>query len=137
MSSRFAFAAGVLLASLAALPLSAQQSSSGKARDTSAAKPSISGATGTDSAIVDLGRAITALAMSVQSIVDEAKRNPEVRRAALQTASLAVSVAQKALEENRGEIEKLLDEASRKIATIDAEQRAKQAAPKKAEPTTH
>jgi hypothetical protein len=136
MSSRFAFAAGVLLASLAALPLSAQQSSS-KPRDTSAAKPSISGATGTDSAIVDLGRAITALAMSVQSIVDEAKRNPEVRRAALQTASLAVSVAQKALEENRGEIEKLLDEASRKISTIDAEQKAKQVAPRKSEPTTH
>ena len=138
MSSRFAFAAGVLLASLTALPLSAQQSSRDKLRDTSAAKPSISisGATGTDSAIVDLGRAITALAMSVQSIVDEAKRNPEVRRAALQTASMAVSVAQKALEENRGEIEKLLDEASRKISTIDAEQKAKQA-PKKTEPTTH
>ena len=136
MSSRFALAAGILLASLAALPLSAQQSSSDKLRDTSAAKPSIAKGASTDSALVDLGRAIAALAMSVQNVVDEAKRNPEVRRAALQTASVAVSVAQKALEENRGEIEKLLDEASRKIATIDAEQKAKQA-PKKAEPTTH
>ena len=135
MSSRFALPAGILLASLAALPLSAQQSSGDKLRDTSAAKPSIAKAS-TDSALVDLGRAIAALAMSVQNVVDEAKRNPEVRRAALQTASVAVSVAQKALEENRGEIEKLLDEASRKIATIDAEQKAKQA-PKKAEPTTH
>jgi len=136
MSSRFALAAGILLASLAALPLSAQQSSGDKLRDPSAAKPSITKGTATDSALVDLGRAIAALAMSVQTVVDEAKRNPEVRRAALQTASVAVSVAQKALEENRGEIEKLLDEASRKIATIDAEQKAKQA-PKKAEPTTH
>ncbi|HKP15591.1 MAG TPA: hypothetical protein VJT85_05985 [Gemmatimonadaceae bacterium] len=137
MSSRFALAAGVLLASLAALPLSAQQSSRDKLRDTSAAKPSIGHGSSTDSALVDLGRAITALAMSVQTVVDEAKRNPEVRRAALQTASIAVSVAQRALEENRDEIEKLLDEASRKIATIDAEQKVKQAPPKKTEPTTH
>ena len=95
MSSRFALAAGVLLASLAALPLSAQQSSGDKLRDTSAAKSSISKGTPADSALVDLGRAITALALSVQNIVDEAKRNPEVRRAALQTAGVAVSVAQK------------------------------------------
>jgi len=137
MSSRFALAAGVLLASFAALPLSAQQSSGDKLRDTSAAKPSISRGSSADSSLVDLGRAITALAVSVQNIVDEAKRNPEVRRAALQTASIAVSVAQKTLEENRGELEKLLEEASRKIATLDAEQKAKQAAPKKTEPTTH
>ena len=137
MSSRYALAAGILLASLAALPLSAQESSSGKLRDSSAAKSSISKGTPADSSLVDLGRAITALAVSVQNIVDEAKRNPEVRRAALQTASIAVSVAQKTLEENRSEIEKLLEEASRKIATLDAEQKAKQAAPKKTEPTTH
>jgi len=137
MSSRFALAAGVLLASLAALPLSAQQSSGGKLRDTSAAKPSTSRATSTDSAIVDLGRAITALAMSVQSIVDEAKRNPEVRRAALQTASTAVAVAQKTLEENQSEIERLLDEASRRIAAMNEEQKAKLSTPKKSEPTTH
>jgi hypothetical protein len=119
MSSRFAFAAGVLLASLAALPLSAQQSSSGGARDTAASKsPSAKGAT-TDSALVDLGRAITELAVSVQKVVDQARKDPEVRRAALQTASTAVSVAQKQLEENKTEIERLLAEASRKIAAMD------------------
>lgn len=136
MSSRFALAAGVLLASFAALPLSAQQSSGDKLRDTSAAKPSISRETPVDPALVDLGRAITALALSVQNIVDEAKQNPEVRRAALQTAGAAVAVAQRALEENRVEIEKLLEEASRKIAAIDAQQKAKPA-PKKTEPNAH
>jgi hypothetical protein len=135
MSSRFAFAAGVVLASLAALPLSAQQSSSGTLRDTTAAKAPSAQSASTDSALVDLGRAITELAMSVQKVVDQAKNNPEVRRAALQTASMAVSVAQKTLEQNQSEIERLLAEASRKIAAIDAEQKAKQA-PRK-EPTTH
>jgi hypothetical protein len=129
MSSRFAFAAGVLLASLAALPLSAQQSSSGGLRDTTAAKsPSAKSAT-TDSALVDLGRAITELAVSVQKVVEQAKKDPEMRRAALQTASTAVSVAQKTLEENKSEIERLLAEASRRIAAMDAEQKAKQKAP--------
>ncbi|PYP76244.1 MAG: hypothetical protein DMD35_19065 [Gemmatimonadetes bacterium] len=137
MSSRFAFAAGVLLASLAALPLSAQQSSSGKLRDTTAAKaPSAQGAS-SDSALVNLGRAITELAVSVQKVVDQAKNDPEVRRAALQTASTAVSVAQKTLEENKSEIERLLAEASRKIAAMDAEQRSRQSAPKQEAPTTH
>jgi len=119
MSSRFAFAAGVLLASLAALPLSAQQSSNGALRDTTAARsPSAKSAT-TDSALVDLGRAITELAVSVQKVVDQARKDPEVRRAALQTASTAVSVAQRQLEENKSEIERLLAEASRKIAAMD------------------
>jgi hypothetical protein len=119
MSSRFAFAAGVLLASLAALPLSAQQSSSGAARDTTAARsPSAKSAT-TDSALVDLGRAIAELAMSVQKVVDQARKDPEVRRAALQTASTAVSVAQKTLEENKTEIDRLLAEAGRKLAAMD------------------
>ena len=131
MSSRFAFAAGVLLASRAALPLPAQQSPSGGLRDTAPARaPSAKSAT-TDSALVDLGRAITELAMSVQKVVDEARKDPEVRRAALQTASTAVSVAQKTLEENKTEIERLLAEASRKIAAMDAETKAKQSAPKK------
>ena len=130
MSSRFAFAAGVLLASLAALPLSAQQSSSGGLRDTAAAKsPSVKSAT-TDSALVDLGRAISELAMSVQKVVDQAKKDPEMRRAALQTASTAVTVAQKTLEENKSEIERLLAEASRKIAAMDAGTKAKESAPK-------
>ena len=130
MSSRFAFAAGVLLASLASLPLSAQQSSSGGLRDTTTKSPSAKSAT-TDSALVDLGRAVTELAMSVQKVVDQARKDPEVRRAALQTASTAVSVAQKTLEENKTEIERLLAEASRKIAAMDAETKAKQSAPKK------
>jgi hypothetical protein len=137
MSSRFAFAVGALLASLAALPLSAQQSSSGKARDTiTATSPSAKGAS-TDSALVDLGRAITDLALSVQKIVEQAKNSPEVRRAALQTASTAVAVAQKTLEENQSEIERLLDEASRRIAAMNEEQKAKLSTPKKSEPTTH
>jgi hypothetical protein len=138
MSSRFAFAAGILLASLAALPLSAQQSSSGARRDTGAANapsakaPSAKSAA-TDSALVDLGRAITELAMSVQKVVDQAKNNPEVRRAALQTASTAVSVAQKTLEENQGEIERLLAEASRKISVMNEDLKEK----KTSEPKKH
>jgi hypothetical protein len=119
MSSRFAFAAGVLLASFAALPLSAQQSSSGTLRDTTAAKSPSASSAKTDSALVDLGRAITDLAMSVQKVVDQARKDPEVRRAALQTASTAVSVAQKTLDENKSEIERLLAEANRRIAAMD------------------
>ena len=136
MSSRFAFAAGALLASLAALPLSAQQTSGGKLRDTTTASPSAKSAS-TDSALVDLGRAITDLAVSVQKIVDQARNSPEVRRAALQTASTAVAVAQKTLEENQSEIERLLAEASRKIAAMNEEQQRKLSTPKKSEPTTH
>jgi len=137
MSSRFAFAAGALLASLAALPLSAQQTSAGEQHDTTAATaPSVKGAA-TDSALVDLGRAITELAVSVQKIVDQARNDPAVRRAALQTASTAVSVAQKTLEENQSEIERLLAEASRRIAAMSEEQRSKSSTPKKSEPTTH
>lgn len=125
MSSRFSFAAGVLLASLAALPLSAQQATERAPRDTSSAKAPIAKGSASDSALVDLGRAITALAMSVQTVVDEAKKNPEMRRAALQTASTAVTVAQRALEENRGEIERLLTEASHRLAEENARQKAK------------
>ena len=125
MSSRFSFAAGVLLASVVALPLSAQQAAEGVRRDTTSAKAPIAKGTASDSALVELGRAITALAMSVQTVVDEAKKNPEVRRAALQTASTAVTVAQRALEENRGEIERLLTEAGRRLSEENAKQRAK------------
>ena len=125
MSSRFVFAAGVLLASLAAIPLPAQQSSSGGLRDTTAAKSPSAKSAPTDSALVDLGRAITELAVSVQKVVDQARKDPEVRRAALQTASTAVSVAQKSLEENKTEIERLLAEASRKIAAMDTAAKAK------------
>lgn len=125
MSSRFTLAAGVLLASVAALPLSAQQSTDRVQRDSTSAKAPIAKGSASDSALVELGRAITALAMSVQTVVEETKKNPEVRRAALQTASTAVTVAQRALEENRTEIERLLAEAGRRLAEADAKQRAK------------
>ena len=126
MSSRFALVAGALLATLAAVPLSAQQSSGGALRDTTAAKASPSSGAATDSALVELGRAVTALATSVQKVVEETAKNPEVRRAALQTAGKAVSLAQRTLEENQSEIERLLVEASRRIAAMDLEQKAKQ-----------
>jgi hypothetical protein len=122
MSSRFALVAGVLLASLAAVPLAAQQASGGALRDTSGVKSSAA----TDSALVELGRAVTVLAASVQKVVEETAKNPEVRRAALQTAGKAVSLAQRTLEENQSEIERLLLEASRRIAAMDLEQKAKQ-----------
>ena len=126
MSSRFTLVAGMLLASLAALPLSAQQSAGGALRDTSGAKASPPSGTATDSALVELGRAVSALATSVQKVVEETAKNPEVRRAALQTAGKAVSLAQRTLEENQSEIERLLVEASRKIAAMDLEQKARQ-----------
>jgi hypothetical protein len=131
MSSRFALTAGVLLASLTALPLSAQQSTgsamrdTGAMRDTSRSKAPVARGAATDSALVELGRAITSLAVSVQTVVAETAKNPELRRAALQTAGKAVSLAQQSLEQNRGEIERLLTEASRKLAAADSTQRAK------------
>ena len=126
MSSRFALVAGALLASLAVLPLSAQQAGGDTLRDTSGAKVSPSSGAATDSALVELGRAVTVLAASVQKVVEETAKNPEVRRAALQTAGKAVSLAQRTLEENQSEIERLLVEASRRIAAMDLEQKAKQ-----------
>lgn len=126
MSSRFALGAGMLLASFAALPLSAQQPAGGALRDTTGAKAAPSTGAATDSALVELGRAVTVLAASVQKVVEETAKNPEVRRAALQTAGKAVSLAQRTLEENQTEIERLLVEASRKIAAMDLEQKAKQ-----------
>jgi len=135
MSSRFSLAAGILLASVAALPLSAQQSTGGALRDTTGAKAPVVQGSASDSALVELGRAITALAMSVQTVVEETAKNPEVRRAALQTASKAVTLAQRTLQENQGEIERLLAEASRKIATIDATEKAKLEKSEKSEKT--
>jgi len=126
MSSRFALVAGVVLASLASVPLAAQQSSGGALRDTSSTKASAPSSATTDSALVELGRAVTVLAASVQKVVEETAKNPEVRRAALQTAGKAVSLAQRTLEENQSEIERLLVEASRRIAAMDLEQKAKQ-----------
>ena len=137
MSSRFAFAAGVLLVSLAAQSLSAQQASSGGAlRDTAHAKPHTSPATAsTDSALVELGRAIAVLATTVQTVVEETAKNPEMRAAAVQTAGKAVSLAQRTLEENRGELERLLAEASRKLAAAEAAERAKAAEKSKVTPS--
>ena len=129
MSSRFALTAGALLASLMALPLSAQQSTGSAMRDTSGAKAPVARSSSADSALVELGRAITALAVSVQTVVAETAKNPELRAAALQTAGKAVSLAQRTLEENRGEIDRLLTEASRKIATMDTAQKAKPRVP--------
>jgi hypothetical protein len=126
MSSRFVLVAGAMLASLAAMPLSAQQASDGALRDTTAARTSPRTDAATDSALVELGRAVTVLAASVQKVVEETAKNPEVRRAALQTAGKAVSLAQRTLEENQSEIERLLVEASRRIAAMDLEQKAKQ-----------
>lgn len=128
MSSRFALVAGVLLASLVSLPAAAQQSAGGALRDTTASKRPAPRAASSDSALVELGRAITALAVSVQTAVEETARNPEVRRAAVQTAGSAVSVAQRALAENTGEIERLLAAARVKLAELDSTQRAKQTA---------
>lgn len=130
MSTRSALVAGALLASLTALPLSAQQSSSGAMRDTSAVKPTAPRGASSDSALVELGRAIAALAATVQTVVAETANNPEVRRAAVQTAGKAVTVAQRAVQENTGEIERLLAEASRRLAEAEAAQKAKSAAQK-------
>ena len=126
MSSRFGLVAGAMLASLAAMPLSAQQASGGALRDTTAARTTPRTDAATDSALVELGRAVTVLAASVQKVVEETAKNPEVRRAALQTAGKAVSLAQRTLEENQSEIERLLVEASRRIAAMDLEQQGKQ-----------
>jgi hypothetical protein len=137
MSSRFALVAGALLTGLTALPLSAQQSkgsamrdSSSAMRDTSGVKKPASGAA-SDSALVELGRAIAALAVSVQTVVTETAKNPEVRRAAVQTAGTAVTLAQKTLEENSGEITRLLAEASRRLAETAEDLKRQSTAPSK------
>jgi hypothetical protein len=135
MSSRFVFAAGALLLSVAAQSLSAQSSSNGALRDTAAAKPRASHATSSDSALVELGRAISVLATTVQTVVEETAKNPEVRAAAVQTAGKAVSLAQRTLEENRGELERLLAEASQKLAAVEASERAKAAEKSKVTPS--
>jgi len=135
MSSRFVFAAGALLLSVAAQSLSAQSSSNGALRDTASAKPRASHATSSDSALVELGRAISVLATTVQTVVDETAKNPEVRAAAVQTAGKAVSLAQRTLEENRGELERLLAEASQKLAAVEASERAKAAEKSKVTPS--
>ena len=136
MSSRFAFVAGALLAALASQSLTAQASTGGTLRDTASAKPRTSPtATSTDSALIELGRAISVLATTVQTVVEETAKNPEMRAAAVQTAGKAVSLAQRTLEENRGELGRLLAEASRKLAAAEASERAKAAEKSKAAPS--
>jgi hypothetical protein len=137
MSSRFALVAGVLLSALTALPLSAQQSTGSALRDTGSVMRDTTGvkkttapAASSDSALVELGRAIAALAVSVQTVVAETAKNPEVRRAAVQTASTAVTLAQKTLEENSGEIERLLAEASRRLADTAVDLKTPSKAPR-------
>jgi hypothetical protein len=131
MSTRFTLLAGILLASLSATSLSAQQPVMGAPRDTGSAKAAAPAATpkgaSSDSALVELGRAITALAVTLQTAVAETAKNPEIRRAAVQTAGSAVSVAQRALAENTGQLERLLLEASRKLAAAEAAEKAKAA----------
>ena len=91
--------------------------------------------TSTDSALVELGRTISVLAATVQTVVEETAKNPEIRAAAVQTAGKAVSLAQRTLEENRGELERLLAEASRKLAAAEATERAKAAEKSKVAPS--
>jgi hypothetical protein len=98
-------------------------------------KPQASHATASDSALVELGRAISVLATTVQTVVEETAKNPEMRAAAVQTAGKAVSLAQRTLEENRGELERLLAEASRKLAAAEATERAKAAEKSKVAPS--
>jgi len=135
MSSRFAFVAGALLAALATQSLSAQSTGKGTLRDTAGAKPQTSHATSSDSALVELGRAISVLATTVQTVVEETAKSPEMRAAAVQTAGKAVTLAQRTLEENRGELERLLAEASQKLAAVEASERAKAAEKSKVTPS--
>ncbi|HEV7993653.1 MAG TPA: hypothetical protein VGP25_17630 [Gemmatimonadaceae bacterium] len=130
MSSRFAVVAGALLAAVVALPLSAQQSTVVAPRDTStsAAKAPPPRTAASDSALVELGRALTQLAVTVQTAVQASAKNPELRKAALATAGQAVTVAQKSLAENTLDIERLLAEASKRLAAEEAKQKAKAAA---------
>jgi hypothetical protein len=124
MSFRSAFVTGVALSALAVLPLSAQQSTAGSAHDSSATQAPAASAAATDSALVELGRAISVLAATVQSAVSEAAKNPELRRSAVRTASTAVSLAQRAIVQNTGEIERLLAEASKQLDSLATAQKA-------------
>jgi hypothetical protein len=129
MSFRSAFVAGVVLSALASLPLAAQEPAPSAAHDSSAMKAPAAGTTATDSSLVELGRAISVLAVTVQNAVSEAAKNPELRRSAVRTASTAVSLAQRAIVQNTGEIERLLAEASKRLDSLAAAQTAKPDSP--------
>lgn len=108
-------------------PLAAQQATpvAPVKPDTSRTAVQAAAAAAADSAAKDLARAVAALAVSVQQIVTETANKPEVRLAAVQVASRAVSVAQKTLADNMSEIEKALAEATRMLADLEAAQKAK------------
>lgn len=128
--TRFAlFASSSLLAVLCAAPLAAQQSPAPARGDTTAAGARAATKAAADSAVRELERAMSALAVSVQEIVAQTANKPEVRLAAVQVAGRAVTLAQRTLAENANEIEKLLVEASRRLADAERSQKAKAAKP--------
>lgn len=121
MPSRVLFAVALLITAVAA-PASAQQdlrAGPASSRDTTLARSA------TDSAVKDIERAVSALAVSLQQVLAETANKPEVRLAAVQVAGRAVGLAQQALLENTGEIERLLAEASRLLAKAEQAQRAR------------
>lgn len=123
-------ASSTVLALVCAAPLAAQQSSPPSAReDTSAAAARGATKAAADSAVRELERAMSALAVSVKEIVAQTANKPEVRLAAVQVAGRAVTLAQRTLAENANEIEKLLVEASRRLDDAERAQKAKTAKP--------
>ena len=129
MSRLALVAASTALVILASAPLSAQHVSPPAPRDTSAAVPRVVIEAAADSAVRDLGRALSALALSVQEIVAQTANKPEVRLAAVQVARGAVTLAQRTLAENALEIERLLSDASRRLSASELAQKAKAGKP--------
>lgn len=132
MIRRFAAVAFVLLLTAAASPGAARAQSAGtppsRVDSSLAATGGIVGAAA-DSALLDLGRAVAVLAQTVQQTVVETANKPEVRLAAVQAAGQAVSIAQKALTENVSDIERLLAEATKALAALEATQKARVSTP--------
>lgn len=128
----FLRAAGVATVALAvAAPLRAQAPSSpapaaplGKT-DTTAAAARVALDASADSATRALARALSDLAVNVQRIVAETANKPEVRLQAVQVANRALTLAQRTLAENAGQLEKLLGDASRELARAEATQRSR------------
>jgi hypothetical protein len=120
-------ATSAALVTIAASRLAAQQpvTAPPAPSDSSLAHAQVVTSAAADSALRDLGKAMAALAVSVQQIVQQTANKPEVRLAAVQLAGKAVSVAQQTLSDNAGQIEKLLAEAGKRIAAEEASQKAK------------
>lgn len=124
--SRFTIVASAALALACAAPLAAQQKAAPLVpKDTSAAAAQAATAASADSASAALARALSELAVSVQKIVAETANKPEVRLAAVQVAGNAVTLAQRTITENVGEIEKLLAQASRQLSAAEVAQKAR------------